>query len=331
MNKKLGYVSLLLLSPFTMAMQPMDDQSLSLATGQDGLSIGINTDIEFKHIAVIDKDGLSYTGYTDLDNYTNKAGLVIAGVAGQSTAQNVKVSGLSAGSATQLGLKAVIDTDRGVGASGAFANIALSFDGVDGIRISPFSIYAAPSTTLSTLIGNVYTPNSIFASGNIPKANVKEVLRSNNNIDIAFDNNNKPYMNLQLGAAPQGKMILFGGAINSICGTGSGCNMVLVSDYTTSGDSATTPVGASFDFQLTGHEGNAFSLNGFYAGIENTGFIFGNTGESSRFDLKLNNVTLGTAGQSAIGTFNTLPNASIGNIGLTGTSVTNLRVNIGGM
>ena len=45
MNKKLGYVSLLLLSPFTMAMQPMDDQSLSLATGQDGLSITINTEI----------------------------------------------------------------------------------------------------------------------------------------------------------------------------------------------------------------------------------------------------------------------------------------------
>lgn len=314
-----------------MAMQPMDDQSLSLATGQDGLSIGINTDIEFKHIAVIDKDGLSYTGYTDPDNYTNKAGLVIAGVAGQSTAQNVKVSGLSAGSATPLGLKAVIDTDRGTGVNGAFANIALSFDSVDGIRISPFSIYAAPSTTLSTFIGNVYTENSIFSSGNILKTSVKEVLRSNSNIDIAFDTNNKPYMNLQLGAAPQGKMVLFGGAINSICGTGTGCNMLLVSDYATSGDASTAPVGASFDLQLTGHEGNAFALNGFYAGIENTGLVFGNTGESSKFDLKLNNVTLGTAGQSATGTFHALPNASIGNVGITGASVTNLRVNVGGM
>ncbi|MCH7336238.1 DUF6160 family protein [Acinetobacter sp. NIPH 2699] len=328
MNKKLGYVSLLLLSPFTMAMQPMDDQSLSLATGQDGLSIGINTDLEFKHIAIIDQDGLSYT---DPDAYTNKAGLVIAGVAGQATAQNVKISGLSGGSATQLGLKAVIDTDRGIGTNGAFANIALSFDGVDGIRISPFSIYAAPSTTLSTLVGNVYTANSIFDSGNILKTNVKEILRSNSNIDIAFDTNNKPNMNIQLGAVPQDKMVLFGGAINSICGTGTGCNMLLVSDYTTSGDSTTAPVGASFDFQLTGHDGNAFALNGFYAGIENTGLIFGNTGESSKFDLKLNNVTLGTAGQSATGTFNTLPNASIGNIGMTGASVTNLRVNVGGM
>ncbi|ENU85542.1 MULTISPECIES: DUF6160 family protein [Acinetobacter] len=330
MNKKLGYVSLLLLSPFTMAMQPMDDQSLSLATGQDGLSITINTDLEFKQIAMIDKDGLSYTGHTDPDNYTNKAGLVVAGVAG-TAAQNVKVSGLSAGSSTQLGLKAVIDTDRGTGLNGAFANIALSFDGVDGIRISPFSIYAAPSTALSTLIADVYTTNSMFGSGNIPKTNVKEILRSNSNIDIAFDPNNKPNFNIQLGAAPQNRMVLFGGGINSICGAGTGCNMILVSDYATAGDASTAPVGASFDLQLTGHEGNAFALNGFYAGIENTGLVFGNTGESSKFDLKLNNVTLGTAGQSATGTFHALPNASIGNVGITGASVTNLRVNVGGM
>jgi hypothetical protein len=54
------------------------------------------------------------------------------------------------------------------------------------------------------------------------------------------------------------------------------------------------------------------ALDGFYAGMEgkssldNGGFVFGNAGESSKFDLKLNNVTLGNTGSSAIGTFNGL-------------------------
>ena len=56
-NKKIGYLSLLLLSPLTMAMQPMDDQSLATTTGQDGINIGVNiSKIEFTQAALIDND-----------------------------------------------------------------------------------------------------------------------------------------------------------------------------------------------------------------------------------------------------------------------------------
>lgn len=348
-NKKIGCISLLVLSPLTMAMQPLDDHSLSSTVGQDGLDISMQANIGFQQIAVVDTDGLSY-GQTlasgnpnryDAPDYNEKAGLVIAGVAGQTkpvSAPAIMISGLdNSNTPNTLTVNASIDTDAGSGVNGAFTNIAVTFANA-GIRISPFSIYAAPKSSLSSLVGANYTRNSIFTTDTFfkPAANVREILRVKDNIDILF-NANKPKLNIQLGSAPQGKMVMFSGAIDSICGSGNGCNMMLVSDYLTSGDVSTSPVGVGFDFQFTGHNGSPFSLDGFYAGVEgkssldNGGFVFGNAGESSKFDLKLNNVTLGNTGSSAIGTFNSLPNASIGNIGAIGASVTNLKVKVSGM
>ena len=332
-----------------MAMQPLDDHSLSSTVGQDGLDISMQANIGFQQIAVVDTDGLSY-GQTlasgnpnryDAPDYKEKAGLVIAGVAGQTkpvSAPAIMISGLdNSNTPNTLTVNASIDTDAGSGVNGAFTNIAVTFANA-GIRISPFSIYAAPKSSLSSLVGANYTRNSIFTTDTFfkPAANVREILRVKDNIDILF-NANKPKLNIQLGSAPQGKMVMFSGAIDSICGSGNGCNMMLVSDYLTSGDVSTSPVGVGFDFQFTGHNGSPFSLDGFYAGVEgkssldNGGFVFGNAGESSKFDLKLNNVTLGNTGSSAIGTFNSLPNASIGNIGAIGASVTNLKVKVSGM
>ena len=332
-----------------MAMQPLDDHSLSSTVGQDGLDISMQANIGFQQIAVVDTDGLSY-GQTlasgnpnryDAPDYNEKAGLVIAGVAGQNkpvSAPAIMISGLdNSNTPNTLTVNASIDTDAGSGVNGAFTNIAVTFANA-GIRISPFSIYAAPKSSLSSLVGANYTRNSIFTTDTFfnPAANVREILRVKDNIDILF-NANKPKLNIQLGSAPQGKMVMFSGAIDSICGSGNGCNMMLVSDYLTSGDVSTSPVGVGFDFQFTGHNGSPFSLDGFYAGVEgkssldNGGFVFGNAGESSKFDLKLNNVTLGNTGSSAIGTFNSLPNASIGNIGAIGASVTNLKVKVSGM
>ena len=348
-NKKIGCLSLLVLSPLTMAMQPLDDHSLSSTVGQDGLDISMQANIGFQQIAVVDTDGLSY-GQTlasgnpnryDAPDYNEKAGLVIAGVAGQTkpvSAPAIMISGLdNSNTPNTLTMNASIDTDAGSGVNGAFTNIAVTFANA-GIRISPFSIYAAPKSSLSSLVGANYTRNSIFTTDTFfnPAANVREILRVKDNIDILF-NANKPKLNIQLGSAPQGKMVMFSGAIDSICGSGNGCNMMLVSDYMSNGTDLTAPVGVGFDFQFTGHNGSPFSLDGFYAGVEgkssldNGGFVFGNAGESSKFDLKLNNVTLGNTGSSAIGTFNSLPNASIGNIGAIGASVTNLKVKVSGM
>lgn len=341
-NKKLGCLSLLLLSPYSIAMQPMDDQSLATMTGQDGLTIQAQANVEFKQLSMIDNDGLSYGSgsslYTSPD-YTKRAGLVIGG---QTSSSPVRVVGLNGSSETILGFNAVIDSDVGtVLNKGAFTNIALSFNSnITGIRISPFSVYAASESTLSDIISNSYTKNTIYDSSTLkPKAGlVKEIVRVGgaSGIDIIFAAN-KPTVNIQLGAAPQGHMIMFGGAINSICGSGSGCNIVAVSDY----DGSNNPYGIGFDFQFTGYNNSPFGLTGFYAGIEGKngtdsgGLVFGNSGVSDKFNLSLNNVILGQSGSPSTtypsSTFNGLPNASIGSIGAVGASVTNLKMKVSGM
>ena len=89
------------------------------------------------------------------------------------------------------------------------------------MRIRPFSVYLAPDApgVISSLAGSTYTRGSVFNSGTttLKSANIKELLRVSNNIDIKFVSNNKPTMNFQLGASPQGHMVMFGGAIDSIC------------------------------------------------------------------------------------------------------------------
>ena len=325
-----------------MAMQPLDDQSLSAMTGQDGLTVSVNiSKIDFKQAAIIDNDGFSNPDAT----LPGKAALVMAtspgGPAniGVDFVQTFNANGSIQNSSSEL-FKAVIDSDAGTGKNGAFANVALTLGSdVNGLRIRPFSVYLAPDRydanpenhAISSLVGSTYTQHSIFSTGTTLKSpNIKELLRVSNNIDIKFIANNKPRMNIQLGSSPQGHMVMFGGAIDSVCGTGSGCNMMLVADYATAGDPSTA-YGVGFDLQMKSTDINGFSLDGFYAGIESGGVVFGNTGTSDKFDLSLNNIMLGKAGASNANEFNGLKNGSMGNMGAIGTSVTNFKMRVSGM
>lgn len=346
-NKKLGCLSLLLFTPMAMAMQPLDDQSLSAMTGQDGLTVSVNiSKIDFKQAAIIDNDGFSNPDAT----LPGKAALVMATSPGGPAnigidfVQTFNANGSIQNSSSEL-FKAVIDSDAGTGTNGAFTNIALSFgNNVNGIRIRPFSVYLAPDVAgvISSLSGSTYTRGSIFSTGTTLKStNIKELLRvgdniSNNNIDVKFITNNKPRMNIQLGASPQGHLVMFGGAIDSVCGTDSGCKMMLVADYTTAGNPSTA-YGVGFDLQMTGKDANGFSLNGFYASIEgNAGsipgaLVFGNKTTSDKLNLSLNNIMLGDKNASNANNFNGLQNGSIGNIGAVGISATNLKMRVSGM
>ena len=327
-NKKIGCLSFLLLSPLTMAMQPLDDQSLSTTTGQDGITIGVQTQkIDFDQVALIN---------TNNSTYTDKSALVMAAspsaatpVIGVDFVKTFSSDGSIQNSSTEL-FKAAIDTDAGTGTNGAFSNIAISLGNeINGIRIRPFSVYLVPDgvDAISSVSPN-YSQKSIFSSGTTLKStNIKEFLRTSD-IDIKFISSNKPSMNLQLGAAPQGDMVMFGGAIDSICGPTTakpdGCTFKLISGATS----------AKFDFQLLANDGSGFSLNGFYAGIESNGLVFGNTGTSEKLDIKLNNVQLGETIPTLeldANIFNGLQNSSMGNFGMTGVSVTNLKTTIRGM
>ncbi|ENV05430.1 hypothetical protein F967_02183 [Acinetobacter sp. CIP 102637] len=342
-NKKIGCLSFLLLSPLTMAMQPLDDQSLSTTTGQDGITIGVQIQkIDFDQVALIN---------TNNSTYTDKSALVMAAspsaatpVIGVDFVKTFSSDGSIQNSSTEL-FKAAIDTDAGTGTNGAFSNIAISLGNeVNGIRIRPFSVYLVPGgvDAISSVSPN-YSQKSIFSSGTTLKStNIKEFLRTSD-IDIKFISGNKPSMNLQLGAAPQGHMMMFGGAIDSICGPTTakpdGCTFKLISGATS----------AKFDFQLLANDTDTndhvtgLSLKGFYAGIEGNagtgptelgGLVFGNIGTSEKFNLKLNNVQLGNTIPTVdldSNIFNGLQNGSMGNFGMTGVSVTNLKTIIRGM
>ncbi len=343
-NKKIGCLALLLFSPFASAMQPLDDQSLSGATAQDGLNIGVHVSkIDFNQIAIIDTDGFTNSSAS----LTSKAALVMAASPGGASAIGVDVvKTFNADGSIDYGTSALfnaaIDTDAGTGTNSAFANVALTLGSdVNGLRIRPFSVYLTPDQydpgdstkhAISTLVGSDYTQHSIFSTGTTLKSpNIKELLRVSNNIDVKFVTTNKPRMNIQLGASPQGHLVMLDGAIDSVCAPTTtqpnGCSFNLVSGTT----------GAKFDLQMSGKDANGFSLNGFYAGIEAGAgsipgaVVFGNTGVSDKLNLNLNNVWLGDTGASNANSFNGLQNGSLGNIGAVGISATNLKMRVSGM
>ncbi len=322
-NKKiLGCVSLLLCSPFSMAMQPMDDQSLSDTTGQDGINIGVQaTKVQINQAALVDTNGAASIGYG------SKASVVVAGQT--NTPVTLTVNGAS--NTPVVGIS--IDTDGGGATGKAFANISAAITrDITGIKISPFALYLAGDSSSPTMTNQ----GSIFTAAGAQKADVKKFLMvgsASNNFEIAFHSSNKPKLNIQLGNVPQSHMMMFSGAIQSICGTGTGCPITLVSDTTTG------PSGATFDFQLKATDSvNGFSLNKFHAGVESGGLVFGNYGAtateknaSDKVNVSLNNVIMGTAGQSSSTVFNGLANGSMGSFGAVGASVTNLKMKVSGM
>ena len=344
-NKKIGCLALLLFSPFASAMQPLDDQSLSGATAQDGLNIGVHVSkIDFNQIAIIDTDGFTNSSAS----LTSKAALVMAASPGGASAIGVDVvKTFNADGSIDYGTSALfnaaIDTDAGT--NSAFANVALTLGSdVNGLRIRPFSVYLTPDQydpgdstkhAISTLVGSDYTQHSIFSTGTTLKsANIKELLRVSNNIDVKFITTNKPRMNIQLGASPQGHLVMLDGAIDSVCAPTTtqpnGCSFNLVSETT----------GLKFDLQMSGKDANGFSLNGFYAGIEAGAgsipgaVVFGNTGTSDKLNLSLNNIKMGDeipVGNLNSNIFNGLQNGSLGNIGAVGVSATNLKMRVSGM
>ena len=144
-NKKIGCLALLLFSPFASAMQPLDDQSLSGATAQDGLNIGVHVSkIDFNQIAIIDTDGFTNSSAS----LTSKAALVMAASPGGASAIGVDVvKTFNADGSIDYGTSALfnaaIDTDAGT--NSAFANVALTLGSdVNGLRIRPFSVYLTP-------------------------------------------------------------------------------------------------------------------------------------------------------------------------------------------
>ena len=314
MNKNKIYVLTMLLMPLNqvMALEPLDDQTLSTTTGQDGINVGITLPkVDIGQVALIDKDGIGSKILNQ--DYNRAASLTMAGTSSAPMSINF------VGANNSPTINAVVDTDAGNGQ--AFANIGLGFGGqITGLKMSPFAVYLS-NTNATTGLGKSKDVFTAAGALNTGVTKFVEIGSASNNFEINFVQGNSPSLNIQLGNVPQSQMIKFSGAIQSICGTGSGCPIAVIS-----GDTS-----AKVDFQVKGNAATGISLNGFYAGIEPTGFVFGNTGASSKMDVAFNNVMLGNDAAISPTIFNALPNGSMGSFGAVGASVKDLKVSIRGL
>ena len=191
---KLALVSSMAISANAMAMQAMDDASLSAATGQDGLNIGIGiSKIEIGKVFVHDNDGLATTSLGG----TSTAGAIVIqgnGIAGDTLENHGIIIGANYDNAGAYLLPSrnladlQIDTDANGG--NAFINIAAQVSGLD-IKIGQIGVVASADvpTTGATSIrrGGTGTVNPILSGLSLKTGPMSA--------------------NIQLGAAPQGAMV----------------------------------------------------------------------------------------------------------------------------
>ncbi len=191
---KLALVSSMAISANAMAMQAMDDASLSAATGQDGLNIGIGiSKIEIGKVFVHDNDGLATTSLGG----TSTAGAIVIqgnGIAGDTLENHGIVIGANYDNAGAYLLPSrnladlQIDTDANGG--NAFINIAAQVSGLD-INIGQIGVVASadmPATGATSIRrGGTGTVNPILSGLSLKTGPMSA--------------------NIQLGAAPQGAMI----------------------------------------------------------------------------------------------------------------------------
>lgn len=200
---KIALVSAIAISGNAMALQAMDDESLSSATGQDGIDLTITTSgISIAKLLVHDNDGLDSTVATN--GGLNLGGTGIAGDFTTGAAGAIVVNGVTVGvSATQANAafggalaKISIDTDsgQGGGATGnAFLNINVKTNGID---VGVGSIAVAKSNDVSAMVG--------ARRG----AGAETTIISGLNLTVGASE-----LNVQLGAQPQGAMIVANGTI----------------------------------------------------------------------------------------------------------------------
>ncbi|MEG0487915.1 MAG: pilus assembly protein FilA [Acinetobacter sp.] len=193
---KLALVSSMAISANAMAMQAMDDASLSAATGQDGINIGIGiSKIEIGKVFVHDNDGLATTSLGG----TSTAGAIVIqgnGIAGDTLENHGIIIGANYDNAGAYLLPSrnladlQIDTDANGG--NAFINIAAQVSGLD-IKIGQIGVVAsgdlptAASTSIRRGGSSTSTVNPILSGLSLKTGPMSA--------------------NIQLGAAPQGAMI----------------------------------------------------------------------------------------------------------------------------
>ena len=296
------------------ALEALDDRSLANQTGQDGVDIALtfpNSTISYDQILLTNT------------KTPGNASLVIAPKATDQS-KGIELFDKSGNkfSNTTPSMRLKIDADGNNGKPVLNTNVVLPTN-LGQIRINPFSIY------LNSGDKSIYSGSGASRSL-VPTATQLIELTQDTQINLTA----VPQLNIQLGNTPQGHMVkLTNGAIGSI--RTNGINVYSKNSGSTTGalnfDLDLTAANQATGFRLYDTKDSTTAFTGFYADITDNGLVIGADGTTDKLNATLSNVMIGTAGAADSATFNGLKNGSIGNFGMIGASVTQLKVNVKGM
>lgn len=191
---KLAIVAAMSLSANVMAMEALEDEALSAATGQDGITLKVfSPGIEIEKLFLHDNDGIGAAGGYGIAANANTAGAIIA--------NDVKISKHDPVNTLTTPLATIkIDTDGGSGtdSSGATlnANVKLAATDISIGSIGVGKSRAAPDLTDST----ASVRRGVEAN--------EQVILSNIGLTLGATD-----LNVQLGNQPQGAMIVLDGTV----------------------------------------------------------------------------------------------------------------------
>ena len=311
-----GLLAALVMPAFAVqAMEQLDDHQMSASTGQDGITIGIqlpNSTISFSQIGLVN--------VADRSNPTSSRASLVMAPTTYAPAQGIRFfSSDTLATSTVQPFVVKFDADGNAGAPVLNVNFALPAD-LQRIRINPFSVYIADGS------GSVFNSRKVdTTTSNALRAGVTEMLRvGSGGIDIKFKAGDTVALNVQLGAEPQGHMLRFTGG--SILQLSSNAPIELMS---LNNGGIQKSLRFNLDISAT-DQVNGFGLNGFYADIDAAGLTFGKDGWTDRLNIRVNNIVAGDIPATSTA-FNGLANGSLGNIGIDGLRIENLRVNVSGL
>ncbi|MBE9401581.1 pilus assembly protein FilA [Acinetobacter albensis] len=196
---KLALVASVAISANAMAMQAMDDATLGVTTGQDGINIGIGlSKIEIEKLYIHDNDGLTAAG---------TAGT--AGFGGTSTAGAISIKANGTGATATNGIVISTNTDSLL-TSRNLADLTIDSDAGVGGDDSAFINIGAKVSGLNIAIGEI----GVTASNAVPGVGATSIRRGGNdaNYNAVLSGltlkTGKMDANIQVGASPQGAMII---------------------------------------------------------------------------------------------------------------------------
>ncbi|MFZ3194231.1 MAG: DUF6160 family protein [Moraxellaceae bacterium] len=313
-----GLLAALVMPAFAVqAMEQLDDHQMAASTGQDGLTIGIqlpNSTISFNQIGLVSIDDRSNPA-------SSRASLVMAPT-NYAPTQGIRFfNSATLETATTQPFTVKFDADANGGAPMLNVRFALPTD-LQRIRINPFSVYIADGS------GSIFSSRLTNGVGtNTLRAGVTEMLRvGTNGIDIRFKAGDTVALNVQLGAERQGHMFQFtGGSLLQVV-SNAPIEVMSLNNGGTTQSSLKLNLDISASDQTTG-----FRLAGFYGDIAPSGIVIGKDGWTDKLDIRITNIVAGDLPAVSPTAFNGLNNGSMGNIGLEGLRMENLKINVSGM